>query len=155
MQTIQNIINSEAFWTAIAVIVGYLANTVASRGWVAKLAPTSPWRRVIRLLHGFVDKIDPAIIIVALTLPLLTSCALFRGAVVAGQDLCRAELAQSQDVRDEAQIRKIPTGELVDAFCGLVDVAAIFSTEARSGLARPALTRQAQAVALLKSKGEL
>ena len=155
MQIIQNSIQSQAFWSAIAVIVGYLANTVASRGWVAKLPPTSPWRRAIHTLHGFIDKIDPAIVVVALALPLLASCALFRGAVVAGQDLCRAELAQSQEVRDEAAIRKISTGELVDAFCGLVDVASIFATEAKPGIARTAMAPRNQAVILLRAKGEI
>lgn len=74
------ILESEAFWMGLTVAIGYLANTVISRKLVSKLPPTSPARRAIRVLHGFLDKIDPpaALVLLAcgsLLLPLCSGCA--------------------------------------------------------------------------------
>lgn len=73
MQTIKSILASETTWTVLGYVLAYLANSVVSTR-VAKLAPSSPWRRLVRALHGFFDKIDPAVLVVVLALPLLTAC---------------------------------------------------------------------------------
>lgn len=73
MQTIARTLASETTWIVIGYVLAYLANSVISTR-VAKLAPTSPWRRAIRALHGFLDKIDPATLVVALVFPFLAAC---------------------------------------------------------------------------------
>jgi hypothetical protein len=49
---------SEAFWIVLSSVLAYLANSIVSVR-VARLAPTSPWRRAIRVLHGVLNKVDP------------------------------------------------------------------------------------------------
>ena len=74
MTKVTEILNHEAFWLAVSLILGYLGNSLASRGWVAKMAPTSPLKRAIRAFHGFINKIDPMILVFALTLPAMSGC---------------------------------------------------------------------------------
>jgi hypothetical protein len=75
MKQLLSIVNSEAFWAAVVVLFGYLANSIVSRGWLAKMPPTSPLRRTVRAFHGFLNKIDPMILALAVALPMLTGCA--------------------------------------------------------------------------------
>lgn len=61
------------------------------------------------------------------------------------------------EVIEEAEVRGVSVGQLVDAFCGLVDVAAIF-TEPKPASGGPRLAAQKpadQALALLRAKGEI
>jgi hypothetical protein len=99
----------------------------------------------------------PSIVLIA-ALSAITAtqgCALFRGAVVAGKAACQSELVNAPDVIAEAKVRGVSVGQLVDAFCGLVDVAAIFAAEPKPGVARTAMSPRDQAVTLLRAKGEL
>jgi hypothetical protein len=75
MTKLLDLIQSEPFWAVIAVIFGYLANSVVSRGLLAKLPPTSWQRRAIRALHGFLNRVDPMVLVVAFVLPFLSACA--------------------------------------------------------------------------------
>lgn len=78
-KTIIQLLNSEIFWLGLTALVGYAANTIVSRKLVSKLPPTSPIRRAIRALHGFLNRIDPpaALVLLAcgsLLLPLCSGC---------------------------------------------------------------------------------
>jgi hypothetical protein len=73
------LIHSEIFWLAVTVLSGYIANSIVSRKLVANLPATSPAKRAIRALHGFLDKIDPPAMLVLLAcstllLPLCSGC---------------------------------------------------------------------------------
>lgn len=79
MKTIIQLLNSEVFWLGLTALVGYAANTIVSRKLVSRLAPSSPIRRAIRALHGFLDRIDPPGVLVllaigSLCLPLCSGC---------------------------------------------------------------------------------
>ena len=93
--------------------------------------------------------------IVALVMLSVSGCAWFKGAVTAGQAACQTELANVPEVIAEAKVRGISVDQLVDAFCGMVDVASIFTSEAKPGTARKAALPRNQAVTLLRAKGEL
>lgn len=82
-------------------------------------------------------------------------CSFFRSAVSASQAACQSELANVPEVIAEAKVRGISVDQLVDAFCGMVDVASIFTSEAKPGTARKAALPRNQAVTLLRAKGEL
>lgn len=92
-----------------------------------------------------------------LVLMALPGCQAFAKVVDSTQDVCETKLAELPDVIREAQIREIPVGVLVDGFCKLTDVAAIF-TEKKPASGGPRLAAQkpeAQALALLRAKGEI
>lgn len=72
--SVTEILKSEIFWLAVSALIGYAGNSIVSRGWVAKQPPTSPLRRLIRSAHGFLNKIDPMILVLALALPVMTGC---------------------------------------------------------------------------------
>lgn len=114
-------------------------------------------RRAAKISAAMAKTMGPPLVLIA-ALSALTAtqgCALFRGAVVAGQAACQSELVNAPDVIAEAKVRGVSVGQLVDAFCGLVDVAAIFAAEPKSGVARQAMSPRDQAVTLLRAKGEL
>jgi hypothetical protein len=75
MNTAIRIINSELFWAAVAALAGYAANSVVSRCWLSRLAPSSSWRRAVRLVHGFLNRIDPLTIALLVALTGATACA--------------------------------------------------------------------------------
>lgn len=87
-------------------------------------------------------------------------CAFFKkaGPVVDGlQSQCATTLTDLPEVIEEAEVRGVPIGVLVDGFCKLVDVAAIF-TEPKPASGGPRLAAQKpadQALALLRAKGEI
>jgi hypothetical protein len=85
----------------------------------------------------------------------LQGCGWLKGPVVAAQSACQAGLISAPEVIAEAQVRGVSVSELADAFCKLVDVAAIFTTEAKPSIARAAMLPRNQAVALLRAKGEI
>jgi len=120
------------------------------------LLPTTEAKKSKAITDAMVDSGRVLVLLLALgTLPLLNGCALFRGAVVAGQAACQSELVNAPDVITEAKVRGVSVSQLVDAFCGLVDVAAIFTAEPKPGVARQAMTPRDQAVTLLRAKGEV
>jgi hypothetical protein len=88
------------------------------------------------------------------SLPLAQGCAWFKGAVVAGQAACQSELANVPEVIAEAKVRGISVGQLIELFCDMSDVAAVFTSEAKPGTARKAALPRNQAVTLLRAKGE-
>lgn len=119
--------------------------------------PSKAERRAARISSEMAKTMGPPLVLVACLSAITATqgCALFRGAVVAGQAACQSELVNAPDVIAEAKIRGVSVGQLVDAFCGLVDVAAIFTAEPKPGVARQAMSPRDQAVTLLRAKGEL
>jgi|WetSurMetagenome_2_1015567.scaffolds.fasta_scaffold87251_4 hypothetical protein len=75
MNTAISIINSELFWAAVAALAGYAANSVVSRCWLSRLAPSNPWRRAVRLIHGFLNRVDPITVALLVALSGATACA--------------------------------------------------------------------------------
>lgn len=73
MQIIGKILGSDITWLVLGYVLTYIANSVVSVR-IARLPPTSPWRRFVRAAHGFVDKIDPTALVLALALPFVTAC---------------------------------------------------------------------------------
>lgn len=95
-----------------------------------------------------------AALLVLLALP---GCQAFAKVVDSAQDVCETKLAVLPEIIQEAAVRGVSVGQLTDAFCGLVDVAAIF-TEKKPASGGPRLAAQkpeAQALALLRAKGEI
>ena len=54
----QELFRSEAFWLTAASLATWLAQAVLTP-LVGKIAPTSPWRKALRLAHGILDAVDP------------------------------------------------------------------------------------------------
>ena len=87
----------------------------------------------------------------------LPGCQAFAKVVDSAQDVCETKLAVLPEVIQEAAVRGVSVGQLTDAFCGFVDVAAVF-TEKKPASGGPRLAAQkpeAQALALLRAKGEI
>lgn len=118
--------------------------------------PASKASKNKAVIDAMKDSSRTLLVLLALSSVLpLQGCAWFRTAVSASQAACQAELASVPEVITEAQVRGVSVGQLVDAFCGLADVAAIFTTEAKPGITRTAMLPRGQAVALLRAKGEI
>jgi hypothetical protein len=158
-------VNSAAYWTA--KICGTFAiidmrNLQRTAGKVfdilAAILATYPSKasKNKAVVEAMEDSSRTLFVLLALgsVLP-LQGCALLRGPVVAGKEACQAGLISAPEVIAEAQVRGISVSDLADAFCKLVDVAAIFTTEAKPGIARTSMPPRGQAVALLRAKGEI
>jgi len=70
--------------------------------------------------------------LIVLALLILPSCAFLKGAEVVAQDACHSGLLQSAAVQAEAFDRGLPLVEIVDKFCAMVDVAAVFDAKRAS-----------------------
>jgi len=138
--------------TSVSKILGTIAvidfGRIVRFGRAAKLPPAggSPALSALLLAVAFTS-LSPA-------------CSVFRKADVVVDKLseqCKTTLAVLPEVIEEAEVRGIPIGVLVDGFCKLVDVAAIF-TEQKPTSGGPRLAAQKpadQALALLRAKGEI
>lgn len=93
--------------------------------------------------------------IIILACSLLISCTTAKTVVDKTQDLCHSELLKSAEVIAEATSRGVLVSELVDLFCGMVDVADIFTKTTNNGVVQYQDSPRVQAVKLLQSKGEL
>jgi len=124
MTKLLDFIQSEPFWAVIAVIFGYLANSVVSRGLLAKLPPTSWQRRAIRALHGFLNRVDPMVLVVALAIPLLSGCSILRSPTFwdGAKEACQIALTARPEVQSEAKRRNLTGNEWASVLCNLSDV---------------------------------
>jgi hypothetical protein len=149
MQNLIKFIQSEPFWAAVTVLMIYLANSVVSRGIIAKLPPTGGIRRSIRALHGFLNRVDPMVIAVALALPLLTGCSILKSPTFwdAAEKACVIALTATPEVQSEAKTRSLTGNEWASVLCKLSDVIEPYVVETETAKATP------KALGITKARG--
>lgn len=158
-ETLLGIVNSEMFWLGVTALIGYAANSIVSRGLLAKLPPTNPLRRLVRALHGFLNKIDPAALALMIGVTLtVNGCSgglgRVTGEIVDGAvDLCKSDLVKVTEVIAEADRRGAVLADVVAGFCQIADVVDVYTV--KPGEPRKLAPRSVQAVEVLRSKGEL
>lgn len=164
-----NLVHSEVFWLTIGAIVAYFANSIVSRGIVAKLPPTSPAFRLLRAAHGFLNKIDPdgneppppiALASIGLAFVLASSvatqgCAVLRSPTFWDgiEKACVVAMTARPEVQAEAKRRNITFGALAEALCKVPDIFEPFFVDPDAASKADNWTPANEAVSRAQAKG--